>query len=200
MAELLSKKPAKSILKSSTSFEQPETQKLQDIQWDEMNILQTLHPPDKDYGHMKVNEPKTPFNYYIDEEGVEVNQDNEKDALDAALLTKKINLGSEKLPKAMMQPDEDDDDEDEYGDETEEERAKRKAFEYKRKIHYNEFYAVKLARKLMVQDEFEDEDDNDDENIKRDATEESQTKTTKTNGGSSEEELFHPSENTETSL
>lgn len=38
--------------------------------------------------------------------------------------------------------------------------AKRKLFENKRKAHYNEFMAVKLARQLMNSDD-EDEDDED---------------------------------------
>ena len=33
--------------------------------------------------------------------------------------------------------------------------AKRKSFEHKRKSHYNEFMAVKLARQLMQKDEEE---------------------------------------------
>ncbi|XP_043221109.1 protein phosphatase inhibitor 2-like [Amphibalanus amphitrite] len=145
MAEQL-KPPKKGILKNSTSFDKTERKSsLKETKWDEMNIIATFHPADKDYGHMKIEEPKTPFNYACPDEAAET---AETEAIDSDVLAQKIRLGAEQPLKAMEQVDEDDEE-----NMTAEQLEAHRQFEAKRKSHYNEFYAVKLARQLMEKDE-----------------------------------------------
>lgn len=169
MAENLHKQPKRGILKASTSFEQREHDHAshpKNPHFDEMNILATFHPPDKDYGFMKIEEPKTPFEYASEEEeeaaaalqdGPAKSQEK-PDELDANLLAAKIASEGHKgpRPRRVSEPSADEEDLQLLSPE---ERERRTTFEQKRKMHYNEFYAVKMARQLMEQEGNDDDDE-----------------------------------------
>ncbi|CAD7081900.1 unnamed protein product [Hermetia illucens] len=141
------KKPCKGILKTSSSFDKHSAaaSRRKSAKFDELNVLQTYHPPDKDYGHMKIEEPKTPYNY-------EDPDLNNVDQLDADLLAEKLRVAADSRTSSNEDSSEDE-------EETEEQRARRLEFERRRKAHYNEFEAVKLARKLIEEEDDEDEDE-----------------------------------------
>jgi protein phosphatase inhibitor 2 len=95
----------------------------------------------------KVDEPKTPFNY-VDPSLAEA------DELDASLLAEKLKDAQETQRRASLHCD---DSSDEELEETEEEKSHRLEFEKRRKLHYNEASAIRIARKL-IEEEIEDED------------------------------------------
>lgn len=139
MAQNLQKKPSKGILKTSRSVDGQDTattgtpstsKRPKEQRFDEMNIMETFHPANKDYGHMKVDEPKTPYSETVDgdlEPG---------DELDANILAAKLAASMNKPPKCVEQEA---CESDEDMEEPAESRLKRQEFEKKRKMHYNEF-------------------------------------------------------------
>lgn len=134
MASNLQKKPSKGILKTSRSIDGPTdgapstSKRPKEQRFDEMNIIETFHPANKDYGHMKVNEPKTPFSEPADGDL------EPTDELDANILAAKLAASMNKPPKCVESSSSDEDME-----EPEDVRERRVDFEKKRKMHYNEF-------------------------------------------------------------
>ncbi|XP_069134070.1 protein phosphatase inhibitor 2-like [Argopecten irradians] len=174
------RKPMKGILKSSSSFDKPEPiyttntprDGRKEMTWDEMNILATHHPADKDYGHMKIDEPLTPYSKYSDPE----DEDGETHQRRSSISEKESELNAETIasrlteeglnPTVLCHASIDEESSSDEEPENQEQRAERKAFEQKRKLHYNEFQAVKLAKQLM-KDELDDDDDEDDNESKK---------------------------------
>ncbi|XP_063401581.1 protein phosphatase inhibitor 2-like isoform X1 [Mytilus trossulus] len=173
MASEVKQKP-KGILKASSSFDKPDHQHphSKEMKWDEMNILATHHPADKDYGHMKIDEPKTPYSKLSDaeddEEGGRRHSVSEEPGVNPETIATRLQTVEDrnKLHAKVSKEEEESSSEEEEEEEmeTEEMKATRRVFEQKRKLHYNEFQAVKLAKQLMEEEEdVDEEDENDDE-------------------------------------
>jgi len=118
------------------------------MHWDEMNILATYHPLDKDYGFMKVNEPSTPYH-----QPCEDMSEDEGDGIDADKLQKQLNINATSLPKFLQNQGSS------LTDEEDEDSSKHHnpQFEAHRKAHYDEFKMAKLLQSQLKDDEEDDE-------------------------------------------
>ncbi|KAI6661237.1 Protein phosphatase inhibitor 2 [Oopsacas minuta] len=123
------------------------------LQWDEMNIIATLHPKDKDYGHMKIVEPKTPYEHDPGHEPAGAEKSVVKELADRVESDPTAFVYKEPPPPCI--------DMDSGSDEetmTPEEKAKHEIFKKKRQLHYNEGAFMKQAREMARRSMVEDDD------------------------------------------
>ncbi|KAM9225340.1 protein phosphatase inhibitor 2 isoform 1-T1 [Dugong dugon] len=167
-----------SAQQSSGSVEEELRKKSQ--KWDEMNILATYHPADKDYGLMKIDEPSTPYHSMMGDDDDALSDSEAAEAMNPDVLAKKLSAVEGSEPKYRLQEQESSGEED--SDLSPEEREKKRQFEMKRKLHYNEGLNIKLARQLISKDLNDDEDEEDEEMLE--ATDGEKMNTEESNQGS----------------
>nr|CRZ23932.1 Bm6355 [Brugia malayi] len=154
-SEYLKLKPKKSILKQPSAEESKRIAEDR-AHFDEMNIIATHHPIDKEYGHMKIEEPKTPYHGYSDSEDDTDNHVTKAPrrvslvGVDPVKLAESIEAGTSIPPTCLGKILPDDESEVEL---TPEQIAHKCEFEKKRRMHYNEGAALLRAKELLAKDE-----------------------------------------------
>ncbi|CAL1593501.1 unnamed protein product [Knipowitschia caucasica] len=170
-AQTLSTEGPGDVPEQVAGFTEDDQQK-KSTKWDEMNILATYHPADKDYGLMKIDEPSTPYNRMVGDDDDGVLSDSDGQALTADDLASKLIAAEGSEPRFMKDEEEEEESSEEEEEEmSPEEHAKKKQFQMMRKMHYNEGLNIRLARQLIASELEGDEEDDDDEEM-RDDTEE----------------------------
>nr|XP_014345101.1 PREDICTED: protein phosphatase inhibitor 2-like isoform X1 [Latimeria chalumnae] len=127
--------------------------------WDEMNIIATYHPENKDYGFQKVDEPNTPYySMLADEFENEASGSSSQWGVSAEKLALRLTAVDKMFPKVVMPKDSDSSDEEDQTNLSPEQKAVEKQFKKKRKTHYDEGMHLRLARKLLQQETEDDEE------------------------------------------